>query len=91
MGRKPRVDRSPEEKMKTLQEGRKNGKVSETCRRHGIAPNLLYLIARWIEECNYDRPHRGVGNRTQHEAFLAFAVYPKMRSRLSKLAGALYL
>ena len=30
-------------------------------------------IARWIEEYNYDRPHRGVENRTPHEAFLAFA------------------
>ena len=31
-------------------------------------------IARWIEEYNHDRPHRGVGNRTPYEAFLAFAV-----------------
>ena len=30
-------------------------------------------IARWIEEYNHDRPHRGVKNRTPHEAFLAFA------------------
>ncbi len=30
-------------------------------------------IARWIEEYNHDRPHRGVRNRTPHEAFLAFA------------------
>ena len=30
-------------------------------------------IARWIEEYNHDRPHRGVGNRTPHEAFSAFA------------------
>ncbi len=30
-------------------------------------------IARWIEEYNHDRPHRGVANRTPHEAFLAFA------------------
>ncbi len=29
-------------------------------------------IARWIEEYNYDRPHRGVENRTPHEVFLAF-------------------
>ena len=27
-------------------------------------------IARWIEEYNHDRPHRGVGNRTPHEALL---------------------
>ena len=31
-------------------------------------------IARWIAEYNHDRPHRGVGNRTPHEAFLSFAV-----------------
>ena len=31
-------------------------------------------IARWIGEYNHDRPHRGVGNRTPHEAFLSFAV-----------------
>ena len=30
-------------------------------------------IARWIEEYNHDRPHRGVQNRTLHEAFVAFA------------------
>jgi putative transposase len=30
-------------------------------------------IARWIKEYNHDRPHRGVGNNTPHEAFLAFA------------------
>ncbi len=29
-------------------------------------------IARWIEEYNHDRPHRGVQNQTPHEAFLAF-------------------
>ncbi len=29
-------------------------------------------IACWIEEYNHDRPHRGVGNRSPHEAFLAF-------------------
>jgi transposase-like protein len=33
MGRKPRVDRSPEEKWQIVQEGIKSGNVSETCRR----------------------------------------------------------
>src|SRR5215472_14330758 len=47
MGRKPRVDRSPEEKWQIVQEGIKSGNVSETCRRHGIAPNLYY---RWKDE-----------------------------------------
>ena len=47
MARKPRVDRSPEEKWQIVQEGIKSGNVSETCRRHGIAPNLFY---RWKDE-----------------------------------------
>ena len=47
MSRKPRVDRSPEEKWQIIQEGIKSGNVSETCRRHGIAPNLFY---RWKDE-----------------------------------------
>ena len=47
MGRKPRVDRSPEEKWQIIQEGIKSGNVSETCRRHGFAPNLFY---RWKDE-----------------------------------------
>jgi len=34
-------------------------------------------IARWIQEYNHDRPHRGVGNRTPHEAFLSFATVLK--------------
>ncbi len=44
MGRKPRVDRSPEEKWQIVQEGLKSGNVSETCRRYGIAQTLYY---RW--------------------------------------------
>jgi transposase-like protein len=47
MGRKPRVDRSPEEKWQIVQEGIKSGNVWETCRLHGIAPNLFY---RWKDE-----------------------------------------
>ena len=35
MGRKPRVDRSPEEKWQIVQEGIKSGNVSETCRAGG--------------------------------------------------------
>ena len=34
-------------------------------------------IARWIEEYNHDRPHRGVQNRTPREAFSAFAAVLK--------------
>jgi len=47
MGRRPRVDRTPEEKWQIVQEGIKSGNVSETCRRHGIPPSLLY---RWRDE-----------------------------------------
>jgi putative transposase len=34
-------------------------------------------IARWIQEYNHDRPHRGVGNLTPREAFLSFAAVLK--------------
>ena len=34
-------------------------------------------IGRWIEEYNHGRPHRGVGIRTPHEAFLSFAAVLK--------------
>jgi len=47
MSRKPRVDRSPEEKGQIIQEGIESGSVSETCRRHVIAPNLFY---QWKDE-----------------------------------------
>jgi transposase-like protein len=47
MGRKPRADRTPEEKWQIVQEGMKSGNVSETCRRYGIAQTLYY---RWKDE-----------------------------------------
>jgi transposase len=47
MSRKARVDRSVEEKWQIVQEGLKSGNVAETCRRHGVAPNLYY---RWKDE-----------------------------------------
>ncbi len=47
MGRKPRVQRTPEEKWQIVQEGIKSGNVAETCRRYGIAPTLFY---RWKDE-----------------------------------------
>jgi putative transposase len=34
-------------------------------------------IGRWIREYNHDRPHRGIGNRTPHEAFLSFVTVLK--------------
>jgi len=47
MGRKPRVERSSEEKWQIVQEGMKGGNVSETCRGHGITQTLYY---RWKDE-----------------------------------------
>jgi len=47
MARRPRVDRSLEEKWQIVQEGIKSGNVSQTCGRDGIAPNLFY---RWKDE-----------------------------------------
>jgi transposase len=47
MGRKPRVDRTPDEKWEIVQEVLESGNISETCRRHGISPTLFY---RWRDE-----------------------------------------
>jgi transposase-like protein len=43
MNRKPRVDRSPEEKWQIVQEGIKSGNISETCRRHDRSESVLPL------------------------------------------------
>ena len=45
--RKPRVQRTPEEKWQIVLEGLKSGNVAETCRKYEIAPNLYY---RWKDE-----------------------------------------
>ena len=42
MSRKPRVQRTPEEKWQIVLEGLKSGNVAETCRKYEIAPNLYY-------------------------------------------------
>jgi transposase-like protein len=47
MGRKEQAKRSAEEKWEILQEGLKSGNIAETCRKHGVAPNLWY---RWRDE-----------------------------------------
>src|SRR6266446_1862494 len=47
MPRKPRVQRTPEEKWQIVLEVLKSGNVSETCRKYEIAPNLYY---RWKDE-----------------------------------------
>ena len=47
MGRKPRVNPTPEERREIVQEGIKSGNISEACRRYSIGPNLFY---RWKNE-----------------------------------------
>jgi transposase-like protein len=47
MSRKPRVQRTPEEKWQIVLEGLKNGNIAETCRKYEIAPNLYY---RWKDQ-----------------------------------------
>ncbi len=42
MSRKPRVQRTAEEKWQIVLEGLKSGNVAETCRKYEIAPNLCY-------------------------------------------------
>jgi Integrase core domain len=46
-------------------------------------------IARWIEEYNHDRPHRGVQNRTPHEA-LAFATNLNSETLTVQISGEHY-
>jgi hypothetical protein len=48
MGRKLRVDRSPEEKWQIVQEGLKSGNVSETCRRYALRTIKLGLSRKLI-------------------------------------------
>jgi transposase-like protein len=40
MGRKPKVQRTAEEKWQIVLEGLKGGNISDTCRKYEIAPNL---------------------------------------------------
>jgi transposase InsO family protein len=47
--------------------------VPSKCIEYRSLEEARASVARWIEEYNHDRPHRGVGNRTPYEAFLAFA------------------
>ena len=47
MPRKPKVQRTPEEKWQVVLEGLKSGNVAETCRKYEIAPTLYY---RWKDE-----------------------------------------
>ena len=47
MSRKPRIERSPEEKWEIVLEALRSGNIAETCRRYGIAPNLYN---RWKVE-----------------------------------------
>src|SRR3972149_5589979 len=53
MSRKPRVQRTPEEKWEIVLEGLRSGNIAETCRRYGIAPNLYY---RWTEAARQGAP-----------------------------------
>ena len=47
MGRRPKVQKTPQEKWQIVLEGLKSGNIAETCRRYEIAPTLYY---RWKDE-----------------------------------------
>ena len=47
MPRKPKVQRSPQEKFAIVMEAVKGGNVAETCRKYEIAPTLYY---HWKDE-----------------------------------------
>ena len=50
MSRKPRVQRTPEEKWQIVLEGLKSGNVAETCRKYEIAANLYYRRKDEVEQ-----------------------------------------
>src|SRR5664280_2424181 len=52
MGRKPKQQRSAEEKLAIVMEGLKSGNVAETCRKFEIAPTLFY---RWKDEVEVEK------------------------------------
>ena len=78
MNRKPRVDRSPEEKWQIVQEGIKSGNVSETCRRHGITPSLFY---RWRDEAEQGAKAALGGRSAAAAECNPCAFLPKIRLR----------
>jgi transposase-like protein len=47
MGRRARVERTPEQKLEIVLEGLKSGNIAETCRWYEVAPNLY---CRWKDE-----------------------------------------
>jgi transposase-like protein len=47
MGRRSKVQRTPEEKLAIVMEAMRSGNVAETCRKHEVAPTLYY---RWKDE-----------------------------------------
>ena len=44
MSRKPRIQRTPEEKWQIVLEGLKSGNVAETCRKYEIASQSLLSL-----------------------------------------------
>ena len=47
MGRRPKVQKTPQDKWQIVLDGLKSGNIAETCRRYEIAPTLYY---RWKDE-----------------------------------------
>ena len=62
MPRKPKVQRTPEEKWQIVLEGLKSGNVAETCRKYEIAPTLYY---RWKDEVEESKRRLRLGGEAQ--------------------------
>ena len=69
MNRKPRVDRTLEGNSNIERFHRSLKEEEVWTAEYRSLEEARASVARWIEEYNHDRPHRGVGNRTPHEAF----------------------
>ena len=65
MPRKPKVQRTPEEKWQIVLEGLKSGNVAETCRKYEIAPTLYY---RWKDEVEEGAKGVRLGREAQPRA-----------------------
>ena len=69
MGRRARVDRTAEQKLEIVLEG-KEEEVGLAEYRH--LKEARESIARYLREYNHDRPHRGLRDRTPRETYVGF-------------------
>lgn len=80
--RKPKIHRSKEEKLRILQEGKKNG-VVETCRKYGIYPASYY---QWSQKFA-SMGHKGLDHGMTPDYLKEIKRLQKQIDRLKKLVA----